>query len=166
MWGDGEEPQSSAPLLSTDNIWSCSVQFIKTTLFFLTFRSNPTKNWGPIRERVEKWTSDLLTRTAVNLLAVLLNQVGSSASVLEFKDSSASGFQDKSSIINFCSKDHKRKLLFFQFPRHQNTAQLKKDKLTSAAPDLRVTSLVIVYGFGWSADHTNCWGVPSPINCV
>lgn len=93
MWGDGEEPQSSPPLRSTDSIWSCSVQFTKNTFFLIqNFRSHPTKNWGPIWEHVEKVTGDLLTRTCVKLPTVLLNQVGSRGSVLEFKDSSTSGF--------------------------------------------------------------------------
>lgn len=54
----------------------------------------------------------------------------------------------------------------FYFPISSTWKHCSVEKEQTHKCCTRVRSLVIVYGFGWSADHTNCWGVPSPINCV
>lgn len=61
-----------------------------------------------------------------------------------------SGFLLTTRYHRLYSQDHNRSFSFFLF-WHQNTTGWKKDSLTSASPDLRVTSLEIIYGFGWFA---------------
>lgn len=66
---------------------------------------------------------------------------------------------DECLTMNLCSQDHNSSFSYFYtffFFDIKTLLIAKKDNLTSAAPDLRVTSFEIVYGFGWSADRTNC----------
>lgn len=114
----------------------------------------------PIQDlNVEKHTN-LLIRTVVKLLNVLLNRrLGSSLSCTHpgLISIAALGPIRSSPNMNLGSQDHNSNFLFLFFCFNIKTLFIaKKDNLTSAAPDRPVTSFEIVYGFGWSADHTNC----------
>lgn len=119
----------------------------------------------PIQDlNVEKHTN-LLIRTVVKQLNVLLNQgLGSSESWTHPGLISIAvlgrnqNFLTKHPIIFYIPKITIAAFSYFSFFCFDIKTLLiaKKDNLTSAAPHLGVTSFEIVYGFGWSADLTNC----------
>lgn len=157
MWGDGAEPQSSPALPSTDSIWSCSVKFIKTTS---TLKSHPTENWGSNQGACRETKGG--TRTAVNLPTVLPNQVVPVRPGIPGLVCIGISQDKKLDSQNFSvSKDHNWKRLGVKFPVQKKKKKKKGDNLTSAAPDLRITSDRL-----WlRMDRTNCWRVPCPISC-